>query len=97
MFFLHYLFFFFKFEIALLWNILILGNSSGKIFPIQVHLGKFDRKSSFLNSPFTRDQSWVHGLMAINVECEFRDRGSIPSVCKITDADLGQNCGLLLD
>ena len=29
-------------------------------------------------------------LMAINVGCEFRDRGSIPSVCQITDADLGQ-------
>ena len=29
---------------------------------------------------------WVRGLMAINVECEFRDRGSIPSVCQITDA-----------
>ena len=28
--------------------------------------------------------------MAINVECEFRDRGSIPSVRQITDADLGQ-------
>ena len=24
---------------------------------------------------------WVRGLMAINVKCEFRDRGSIPSVC----------------
>ena len=34
--------------------------------------------------------SWVRGLMAINVECEFRDRGSIPSVCQITDADLGK-------
>ena len=36
---------------------------------------------------------WVRGLMAINVGCEFRDRGSIPSVCQITDAedaDLGQ-------
>ena len=28
--------------------------------------------------------------MAINVGCEFRDRGSIPSVYQITDADLGQ-------
>ena len=27
---------------------------------------------------------------AINVGFEFRDRGSIPSVCQITDADLGQ-------
>ena len=27
--------------------------------------------------------------MAINVGCEFRDRGSIPIVCQITDADLG--------
>ena len=34
--------------------------------------------------------SVVRGLKAINVECEFRDRGSIPSVCQITDADLGQ-------
>ena len=33
---------------------------------------------------------WVRGLMAIDVECEFRDRGSIPSVWQITDADLGQ-------
>ena len=33
---------------------------------------------------------WFRGLMAINVGCEFRDRGSIPSVCQITDADLGQ-------
>ena len=33
---------------------------------------------------------WVRGLMAINVECEFRDRGSIPSMCQITEADLGQ-------
>ena len=32
---------------------------------------------------------WVRGLMAINVECEFRDRGPITSVCQITDA-LGQ-------
>ena len=29
-------------------------------------------------------------LMAINVGCEFRGRGSIPSVCQITDADFGQ-------
>ena len=28
--------------------------------------------------------------IAINVECEFRERGSIPSMCQITDADLGQ-------
>ena len=48
---------------------------------------------------------WVRGLMAINVGCEFRGRSSIPSVCQITDADLGQvgkfkpqpNSGLLLD
>ena len=33
---------------------------------------------------------WVRGLMAINVGCEFCGRGSIPSVCQITDADLGQ-------
>ena len=33
---------------------------------------------------------WVRGLMAINVGCEFCDRGSIPSVCMITDADRGQ-------
>ena len=33
---------------------------------------------------------WVRGLMAINVECEFRARGSITSVCQIMDADLGQ-------
>ena len=33
---------------------------------------------------------WVRGLVAINVGCEFRGRGSIPSVCQITDADLGQ-------
>ena len=26
---------------------------------------------------------WVRGLMAINVECEFRGRGSIPSVCQM--------------
>ena len=37
-----------------------------------------------------KNLSWVRGLMVINVECEFRDRGSIPSVCQITDADLGQ-------
>ena len=30
------------------------------------------------------------GLMAINVNCEFCDRGSIPSVCQITDVDLEQ-------
>ena len=29
-------------------------------------------------------------LMDINVECEFRDWGSIPSMYQITDADLGQ-------
>ena len=33
---------------------------------------------------------WVRGLMAVNVECKFRDRGSIPSVCQNTDTDLGQ-------
>ena len=34
--------------------------------------------------------SWVCGLMAINVGCEFRDRGSIPSVCQITtDGQVG--------
>ena len=33
---------------------------------------------------------WVRGLMTINMGCEFRSRGSIPSVCQITDADLGQ-------
>ena len=33
---------------------------------------------------------WVRGLMAINVKCEFRDRGSIPSMCQITDTDLGK-------
>ena len=27
---------------------------------------------------------WIRGLMAINVGFEFRDRGSIPSVCQIT-------------
>ena len=32
---------------------------------------------------------WVRGLMAINVGCELRGRGSIPSVCQITDAELG--------
>ena len=31
---------------------------------------------------------WVRGLMAIDVECEFHGRGSISSVCQITDADL---------
>ena len=50
--------------------------------------------------------TWVSGLMAIYVGGEFRDRGSIPSVCQITDADLGKvgyfkpsslNGGLLLD
>ena len=43
--------------------------------------------------------------MANNVECEFRDRGSIPSVCQITDTELGKlaslnhslNGGLRLD
>ena len=34
--------------------------------------------------------TWVCGLMAINVGCEFHDRGSIPNVCQIADADLGQ-------
>ena len=29
------------------------------------------------------------GVVAINVGCEFRDRGLIPSVCQITDADQG--------
>ena len=33
---------------------------------------------------------WDRGLMAIDVECKFRDRGSIPSACQIMDADLGQ-------
>ena len=33
---------------------------------------------------------WVCGLMAINAGCGFRDRGSIPSVYQITDADLGK-------
>ena len=32
----------------------------------------------------------VRGLMAVIVGCEFRARCSIPSVCRITDADLGQ-------
>ena len=32
----------------------------------------------------------ILGLMAITVGCEFCDRVSIPSVCQITDADLGQ-------
>ena len=36
------------------------------------------------------ERQWVRGLKAINVEFEFRDRGLIPSVCQITDADLGQ-------
>ena len=36
---------------------------------------------------------WVRGLMAINVGCEFRDPGSIPSVCQITDADPGGQVG----
>ena len=47
---------------------------------------------------------WVCGLMAINVGCEFRDWGSIPSVCQITDANLklanlnhSLNDGLLID
>ena len=34
--------------------------------------------------------SHLFHLTAINVGCEFRDRGSIPSVCQIKDADLGQ-------
>ena len=33
---------------------------------------------------------WIGGQMVINVGCEFRDQGSILSVCQITDADLGQ-------
>ena len=33
---------------------------------------------------------WVRGLMTIKGGCEFRDWGSIPSVCQITDADLGE-------
>ena len=33
--------------------------------------------------------TWVRGVMAIDVGCEFRGRSSIPSVCQITDADLG--------
>ena len=28
--------------------------------------------------------------MAINEGCKFRDQGSIPSVCQITDAKVGQ-------
>ena len=32
----------------------------------------------------------VRGLMAINVECEFRDQGSISRVYQITNADLWQ-------
>ena len=32
---------------------------------------------------------WVRGITAIDVGCEIRGRGSIPSVCRITDADLG--------
>ena len=47
----------------------------------------------------------IWSIMAINVGCEFRGRGSIPSVCQITDAALGKlanlnhslNGGLLLD
>ena len=38
-------------------------------------------------------QSHLVGLMAINVECEIRDQGSIPSVCQITDADPGHQVG----
>ena len=36
------------------------------------------------------DDDEVRGLMPINVGCEFLDRGSIPSMCQISDADLGQ-------
>ena len=35
-------------------------------------------------------EHFVRGLMAIDVGYEFRDRGLIPSVCQITDADPGQ-------
>ena len=28
--------------------------------------------------------------MAVNVGCEFRDRGLIPNMCQITDTELGQ-------
>ena len=45
-------------------------------------------KNIFINK--VRCLPWVRGLMAINVGCEFRDRGSIPIVCQITDAEIGQ-------
>ena len=47
--------------------------------------------TTFDDLTFLEPISFCHpDLMAINVGCKFRDRGSIPSVCQITDADLGQ-------
>ena len=51
---------------------------------------------------FDNRQVWVRGIMVLDVGCEFRDRGSIPSECQIPrDVDLGQLYhslgGLLLD
>ena len=38
-----------------------------------------------------RLSKWVRGLMALDVGCEFRDRGSIPSESQIPrDVDLGK-------
>ena len=56
-------------------------------------------------SPFN---SGICGIMAIDLGCEFRDRGSTPSMCQFADTDLGKlankkkkkkqsNGGFLLD
>ena len=59
----------------------------------------------FIHLKKSEDSLVGPGLMAINVGCEFRGRGSISSVCQITDAELSKlanlnhslHGGLLLD
>ena len=59
-----------------------------EIRPIYLKAGKCDSIQIYFRK--RKERLRVRGLMAIDVECEFRDRGSIPSVCQITDVDLGQ-------
>ena len=63
-------------------GIVMLGLLHGLVF-LPVYLAG---KLEFVSHP------WVCCLMVVSVGYEFRDRGSIPSVCQsqITDDDLGK-------
>ena len=52
-----------------------------------------DKLFSPIKNPIkkTSDVKRVRSLMAINVGCKIRDRASIPTVCQITDAELGKS------